>query len=445
MLFVDDFDRLSERIQQRSARTTIVGLGYVGLPLAILHAQAGFRVTGIERNPDRVTSVNRGSSYIEEVADDDLASIVRAQQLCATSQFSSIAEADVVAICVPTPLDTHKQPDTSHIEHVLDQAEPYWHAGQLVILESTTYPGTTEEILLPRLTAAGLEVGKDIFAAFSPERIDPGNKEFRVGEIPRVVGGVTTRCTEIAGCFYQQILKAPVVPVSSPKVAEMSKLFENVFRVVNVSLVNELAQLCERMGIDVWEVIDAAKTKPYGFMPFYPGPGVGGHCIPIDPFYLSWKAREYGFTTQSIDLAGQINDNMPKYVVQEISEILDRHKKPVRGSKILMAGVAFKRDVADIRESAAVKVADILLRRGALLSYHDPHVPTLTINGHSYESSPLTPECVRTCDLVVVTTDHSDVDYQLIAQNSQLVYDSRNALKEFRAKHINRLGAPQLL
>ena len=434
--------QLIDKLLSKSARTVVVGLGYVGLPLALRYAQAGFLVTGIERNPDRVACVNRGTSYIEEVSDDALAPLTREKRICATADFSGIAQADVIAICVPTPIDKSKQPDTSHIEYVLEQAQPHWHSGQLVLLESTTYPGTTEELLVPHLTVSGLEVGRDIFVAFSPERIDPGNKKFGIGNIPKVVGGVTDRCTEAAQCFYQQVLTAAVVPVSSPKVAEMAKLFENVFRVVNVSLVNELAQLCERMGIDVWEVIEAAKTKPYGFMPFYPGPGVGGHCIPIDPFYLSWKARDYDFTTRFIDLAGEINDTMPDYVVEQIIEVLNRHAKSANVSRILLVGVAFKRDVADTRESAALKVAEGLMERGAILDFHDPYVATVALNGFTYESVPLTAEALHAYDLVAVTTDHSNVDYRLVAESSQLVYDARNALGDIRAKHIYRLGAP---
>ena len=436
-------DEIINKFLSKSARTVVVGLGYVGLPLALRYAQAGFLVTGIERNPDRVAYVNRGNSYIEEVPDDALAPLAREKRICAMADFSGIAKADVIAICVPTPIDKNKQPDTSHIEYVLEQAQPHWHSGQLVLLESTTYPGTTEEVLVPHLTASGLEVGRDIFVAFSPERIDPGNKEFGVGDIPKIVGGVTDQCTEVVQCFYQQVLTAAVVPVSSPKVAEMTKLFENVFRVVNVSLVNELAQLCERMGIDVWEVIEAARTKPYGFMAFYPGPGVGGHCVPIDPYYLSWKAREYDFTPRFIDLAGKINDTMPTYVVERIIEVLNRYAKSSIGSRILLVGVAFKRDVADTRESAAVKVAEGLLERGAILDFHDPYVATVALDGSTYESVPLTAETLHAYDLVVVTTDHSNVDYQLIAESSKLIYDTRNAFSDIRAKHIYRLGVPK--
>ena len=437
------FDDLISRVQRRTGKTVVIGLGYVGLPLALQHARAGFKVTGIEINPDRVAQVNRGSSYIGEVTDDELNSVARTGHFCATSEFSGISEADVVAICVPTPLDSTKRPDTSHIEYVMQQAKPYWHAGQLVILESTTYPGTTEEVIKPCLEAQRLKVGTDIFLAYSPERIDPGNRHFQIGDIARVVGGITPSCAEVARLFYQQLMKAPVISVSSPKVAEMTKLFENVFRVVNVSLVNELAQLCERMGIDVWEVIEAAKTKPYGFMPFYPGPGVGGHCIPVDPFYLSSKAHEYGFTTRFIELAGEINDNMPGYVVAKIADVLNKHRKPVNGSKILICGLTFKKDVADTREAGPLKIALGLLDQGAILSYHDPLIPSIAINGLEYESVPLTSEVLRGCELVVIGSDHSSIDYGLIAKSSRLVFDTRNALRDFPASHIYRLGAPE--
>lgn len=442
MIPSDSYLTLRSGITNRSLSAIVIGLGYVGLPLAALVAGAGFHVTGIERTKARVSSVNRGRSYIEDLSDEELIPLVRGDRLSATSEFSSVSEAGVVAICVPTPLDDDKNPDTSYIEHVVDHASPYWREGQLVLLESTTYPGTTEEVILPRLKERGLEVGRDIFLAFSPERIDPGNKALPPKEIPRIVGGVTENCTELAKLFYEQVLNASVFPVSSPKVAEMTKLFENVFRVVNVSLVNELAQLCERMKIDVWEVIAAAETKPYGFMPFYPGPGVGGHCIPIDPFFLSWKAREYDFTTRFIELAGQINDSMPSYVTQQIAEVLSGYGKAVKGSKTLMLGVAFKRDIADTRESAAVKVAAELLRHGAQISYHDPYVDTVAIDGRQFDSVPLSDENLDRSDLVVIGTDHSQLDYSLVVERSPLIYDTRNALKGFAGPHIHRLGAP---
>ena len=441
---LDNYNKLIDKITNRTAKTAVVGLGYVGLPQALYHAQAGYDVTGIERMPHRVADINQGRSYIDDVSSEDISAVVESGNLHATSEFTSVGDVDVITVCVPTPLDRHKQPDTSYIEFVLDQSRPFLRAGQLVILESTTYPGTTVDVVLPKLEPSKLEVGKDIFVAYSPERIDPGNTSYPPNEIPRVVAGITPRCLEVATAFYEQILRAPVVPVSSPDVAEMTKLFENVFRVVNVSLVNELAQLCERMDIDVWEVIDAAKTKPYGFMAFYPGPGVGGHCIPIDPFYLSWKAREHDFTTRFIELAGAINDDMPAYVVTKITEILNDHGKPLKGSKVLILGVAFKPDVADARESASVKVAEGLIRHGAEVSYHDPYFPSMILGGEGYKSVPLTADYLRAQDAVVIASDHTNVDYELIASNSPLVYDTRNALKGNTSQNIFRLGGPKV-
>lgn len=436
------FEQLTERIEQRSAHTVVIGLGYVGLPFALLHARSGYEVTGIERNPVRVDAVNAGTSYIEDVEDSALGAVVKAGQLTATSAFEPIAGADIVSICVPTPLTAQRVPDVSYIERTLEHAREHWHAGQLVIVESTTYPGATEEILVPFFTALGLTPGEEIFIAFAPERIDPGQSAAETADIPRVVGGVTARCTAAAVEFYGQLLEAEVFAVSSPRVAEMTKLFENVFRVVNVSLVNELAQLCDRMEIDVWEVIEAAKTKPFGFMPFYPGPGIGGHCIPVDPFFLAWKAREFGFTTRFIELAGEINDSMPLYIVQQAAELLNEHSKPVRGAKVLLLGVAFKKDVADTRSSAAIAVAERLLVMGADVSYHDPLVASTNLGGHECHSQELTPELLRDTDLVVVTTDHSAVDYALVAEAAPLIYDTRNALAGRSAPNLRRLGAP---
>lgn len=441
---VDSYTGLMTKIEHGSAKTVVVGLGYVGLPLAVLHAQAGFSVTGIERNTSRVQQVNEGKSYIEEVPDTDLRFLIKNGLLVATQDFACISEADVVAICVPTPLSSNKQPDTSYIKQVLEWARPFLHAGQLIVLESTTYPGTTEEILVSVLVDSGLEIGRDAFVAYSPERIDPGNKKFNVRDIPRVVGGVTDRCAEVACRFYDKILSSRSYAVSTPKVAEMTKLFENVFRVVNVSLVNELALMCDHMGIDVWEVIDAANTKPFGFMPFYPGPGIGGHCIPIDPYFLSWKAKEFGFTPRFIELAGDFNDQMPNHIAEEVSNILNNYGKPINGSRILIIGVAFKKDVGDIRESAAIKIAGILEARGAMISYHDSHVPEVVINGCNYDSEQLNTKLLQESDLTVITTDHSNVDYQMIARSGTPVYDTRGTLRAFSGDHIYRFGAPRL-
>ncbi|MBF8267715.1 MAG: nucleotide sugar dehydrogenase [Dehalococcoidia bacterium] len=428
-------------IRAREARIAVIGLGYVGLPLAVEAARVGFTVVGIERNPESVDRVNSGESYIPDVPGPQLAEVVREGRLRATQGFDAIAGVNVIIICVPTPLDKNRNPDTSYIKDVIDCSLPHLNRGQLMVLESTTYPGTTEEIILPHLEARGFTVGEDFHLAFSPERIDPGNKHYGLKDIPKVVGGVTPRCTEAAKTLYETILENSVFTVSSPRVAEMTKLLENTFRVVNVSLVNELAVLCDRMGIDIWEVIEAAKTKPFGFMPFYPGPGMGGHCIPVDPFYLVWKAKEYGFATRFIELAGEINDNMPEYTVNRAAEVLNGSKKALNGSHVLLLGVAYKRDVGDLRESPALKVAHLLLRRGALLSYHDPYVSKAVIDGKEFRSVPLTVEALRGSDLALITTDHSSVDYRLIVEHAPLIYDTRNALANHQGRHIHRLGA----
>lgn len=432
---------LLERIRSRQARICVIGLGYVGLPLAVEKAKAGFHVIGIEALPDRVEKVNQGENYISDVLDIDLKSVVQAGKLSAISSFDVISNVDIITICVPTPLDKNKNPDTSYIEYVTEQSLPYLRKNQLMVLESTSYPGTTEEIILPKIESRAFKVGEDFFLAFSPERVDPGNRQFNVKNTPKVVGGVTPRCTEIAKTLYETIIQEKVLAVSSPCVAEMSKLLENTFRIVNVSLVNEMAMLCDKIGIDIWEVIEAAKTKPFGFMPFYPGPGIGGHCIPLDPFYLEWKAKEYDFTTRFIELAGEINDSMPEYVVRRAAEILNQHKKCLNGARVLLLGMAYKKDVDDLRESPALKVASHLLKWGAHISYHDPYIPRCCVAEQEYVSVPLTAETVKQFDLVVITTDHSNVDYKLVVQHAPLIYDTRNALKGFVAPHIFRLGA----
>jgi UDP-N-acetyl-D-glucosamine dehydrogenase len=434
--------KLLEKIRAREAKVVVIGLGYVGLPLAVEKAKAGFTVIGIERNPERVSNVNRGQNYIPDVLSIDLAEVVRAKKLRATQSFDVIAEADAITICVPTPLDKNKNPDTSYIEYVVDQSLPYLKAHQLMVLESTTYPSTTEEIILPKIESRGFKIGEDFYLAFSPERVDPGNRQFKVKNTPKVVGGVTPQCTEVARALYEAILASEVFAVSSPRVAEMSKLLENTFRIVNVSLVNELAMLCDRMGVDIWEVIEAAKTKPFGFMPFYPGPGIGGHCIGIDPFYLLWKAKEYDFSTRFIELAGEINDSMPDYVVARAAEILNQHQKCLNGARVLLLGMAYKRDVDDLRESPALKVARVLLRWDAQISYHDPYIPHCEIAGTIHHSIPLDPKTLGSFDLVILTTDHSHVDYQLVIEHASLIYDTRNALQGFRKPTIFRLGAP---
>ncbi len=432
---------LLQRIEEGTARTVVIGLGYVGLPFALLHAQTGFRVTGIEHNPRRCDAINRGESYIEEVASADLAPLVEAGQLRATPDFEAVAGADVVSICVPTPIYEDKVPDVSAIRFVLEGSRPYFRPGQLVVLESTTYPGTTEEILVPSLRECGLTPGVDVFVAFAPERIDPGNRAYTLRDIARVVGGVTPACSEVAATFYRRLIDAEVRVVSTPAVAEMTKLLENVFRVVNVSLMNELAQLSDRMGVDIWEAVSAASTKPFGYMPFFPGPGVGGHCIPVDPFYLSWKAREFGFDTRFIELAGEINDSQPAYVVERVESLLAASGAALAGARILLLGMAFKKNVADTRDSASLHVARHLLTRGADVRYHDPHVPTVRIEGE-LASVPLTHEEIAAADCVVILTDHDAVDYASVIASARLVYDTRNATPR-GLPHVHHLGAPK--
>jgi UDP-N-acetyl-D-glucosamine dehydrogenase len=434
---------LIEKIRNKTARIAVIGLGYVGLPLAVEKAKVGYAVVGVERNVDRVAQVNRGENYIGDVVPDDLAAVVRAGRLRATQDFSVVADVDVVTICVPTPLDKNKQPDTSYIEYVVEQSLPYVHPGQLIVLESTTYPGTTEEIIQARLEERGFAVGRDVFVAFSPERVDPGNARYKTKNTPKVVGGVTQECTRIAAALYEQVLEGGVFQVSSPRVAEMTKILENTFRIVNISLVNELALLCERMNIDIWEVIEAAKTKPFGYMPFYPGPGLGGHCIPLDPFYLSWKAKAYDFSTRFIELAGQVNDEMPHHVVERSMMLLNDSGKSVRGAKILVLGVAYKRDIDDVRESPALKVIGELEKLGANVCYHDPYVPSIKLGDHEMTSQPLDDSALRKSDLVLILTDHSSIDYARVAKASPLVFDTRNATAGIAAPNVTRLGVGQ--
>jgi UDP-N-acetyl-D-glucosamine dehydrogenase len=434
---------LIEKIRNKTARIAVIGLGYVGLPLAVEKAKVGYAVVGVERNADRVAQVNRGENYIGDVVPDDLAAVVRAGRLRATQDFSVVADVDVVTICVPTPLDKNKQPDTSYIEYVVDQSLPYIHPGQLIVLESTTYPGTTEEIIQARLEEQGFAIGRDVFVAFSPERVDPGNAHYKTKNTPKVVGGVTRECTRIAAALYEQVLEGGVFQVSSPRVAEMTKILENTFRIVNISLVNELALLCERMNIDIWEVIEAAKTKPFGYMPFYPGPGLGGHCIPLDPFYLSWKAKAYDFSTRFIELAGQVNDEMPHHVVERSMMLLNDSGKSVRGAKILVLGVAYKRDIDDVRESPALKVISEFEKLGASVCYHDPYVPSIKLGDREMASQPLDDAALRKSDLVLILTDHSSIDYARVAKTSPLVFDTRNATAGIAAPNVKRLGVGQ--
>jgi len=428
---------LEHKIRERRARVGVVGLGYVGLPLAVEFARAGFSVTGIDINADKTRRVNAGDSYVGDISSKVLGPLVDAGKLAATTDFSAVQDLDTINICVPTPLRKTKDPDMSFIVSSCQQVAEHFHAGMLVILESTTYPGTTDELVLPMLSKSGLEVGQDFYLCFSPERVDPGNPKYQTVNIPKVVGGVTAACTEMGRLFYSQALEH-VVPVSSTQVAEMVKLLENTFRMINIGLVNELAIMCGRMGIDVWEVIDAAATKPFGFMPFYPGPGLGGHCIPIDPFYLSWKTRQAGIEARFIELAGYINGQMPHFVVDKVQAALNQAAKPVNGSHIHIMGVAYKRDIDDMRESPALDVMLLLKRLGARLTYSDPLVPTLKLDGGlEIASSPETAAVEADC--VVIITDHSTFDYSGLVARSRLIVDTRNALKAYRDPKIVRL------
>lgn len=421
---------LLHKIKTRQAVLGVVGLGYVGLPLAVEKAKAGYKTIGFDVQEQKVAMVNAGENYIGDIVPEDLVSVVKRDKLKATIDYSFIKAVDCVAICVPTPLDLYQQPDVSYVVNSAKEIAKYLHPGMLVVLESTTYPGTTEEVVKPILEESGLKVGKDFYLAFSPERVDPGNKFYNTKNTPKVVGGITPDCSEVAAVLYEHILEGAVHRVSSPAVAEMEKILENTFRNINIGLANEMAILCNKMGIDVWEVIDAAKTKPYGFMAFYPGPGVGGHCIPIDPFYLTWKAREYNYHTRLIETAGEINNYMPEFVLERSMKILNRFGKALKGAKILLLGVAYKQDIDDVRQSPALDVITQLEKYGADLSYHDPFVPQFAYKGKDYASVALTEQTVAAADLVILTTMHSGFNYEWIAQHAKMVFDTKNAFKE---------------
>jgi UDP-N-acetyl-D-glucosamine dehydrogenase len=427
---------LADKIRTRRARVGIVGLGYVGLPLAVEFAKAGFSVTGIDVSEEKARRVNAGDSYIGDIPSTALAPLVESGKLRATTDFGAVLELDTINICVPTPLRKTKDPDMSFIVSSCQEITRHFHAGMLVILESTTYPGTTDEVVLPMLTKSGLEAGRDFYLCFSPERVDPGNPKFQTSNIPKVVGGCTPECTEMGRLFYAQALEY-VVPVSSTQVAEMVKLLENTFRMINIGLVNEIAMMCDRIGINVWEVIEAAATKPFGFMPFYPGPGLGGHCIPIDPFYLSWKTKQAGIEARFIELAGHINGQMPHFVVDKVQNALNEAGKPVKGSKIHIMGVAYKRNIDDVRESPALDVMMLLERMGAAISYSDPHVPSLRLGGVVLQAAPET--AAAEADCVVIITDHAAFDYAGLLNASRLIVDTRNALKGVNSSKIVRL------
>src|ERR1700722_6551030 len=428
---------LEEKIRLRTARVGIIGLGYVGLPLAVEYAKAGFSVTGIDVQESKVGQLGRGESYIQDVSSDILRPLVDSQKFRATSDFSVIRDLDTINIAVPTPLRKTKDPDMSFIVSACQEIAKYFGPGKLVILESTTYPGTTDELVLPMLEGPGWKVGEDFFLCFSPERVDPGNAQFQTANIPKVVGGITPACTRLGALFYAQALEK-VVPVSSTSVAEMVKLLENTFRMINIGLVNEMALMCDRMGINVWEVIDAAATKPFGFMPFYPGPGLGGHCIPIDPFYLSWKTKQAGIEARFIELAGHINGQMPHFVVDKIQGALNEHSKPLKGSHVHILGAAYKRNIDDVRESPALDIILLLERRGSRVTYSDPFVATLRLDDHELTAQdPI--EMASEADCVVVVTDHSGVDYAAIVERARLIVDTRNALKNHPSPKIVRL------
>jgi UDP-N-acetyl-D-glucosamine dehydrogenase len=429
--------QLAEKIANKTAQVGIIGLGYVGLPLAVEFAKAGFTVTGIDLVESKVQRINAGDSYIQDIPAGEVQALVEAGKLRATTDFSVVAGLDTINICVPTPLRKTKDPDMSYIVSACQEIAKFVHPGMLAILESTTYPGTTDELVLPMLSSTGLEVGRDFFLCFSPERVDPGNAKFQTRNIPKVVGGVTPACTKLGAHFYAQALEH-VVPVSSTQVAEMVKLLENTFRMINIGLVNELAMMCERMSINIWEVIDAAATKPFGFMPFYPGPGLGGHCIPIDPFYLSWKSKQAGIEARFIELAGYINGQMPHFVVEKVQNALNDRGKAVKGSHIHILGVAYKRDIDDVRESPALDIIHLLQRRGAKVTYSDPFVPSIRMD-HEIMLATDESEAIGQADATVIVTDHAGIDYKMLVERAPLIVDTRNALRGVSAPNVIRL------
>jgi UDP-N-acetyl-D-glucosamine dehydrogenase len=440
------------RIEAKSAQVGVIGLGYVGLPLALLFADNGFAVCGFDVDPHKVTELERGKSYIKHIPETLIATHIRSKRLRATADFSRLREMDAILICVPTPLDAHREPDLSFVRDTAESITPHLQRGQLVVLESTTYPGTTEEVMLPILEKSGLrcpvnsyatdghqvtldaDPETDFLAAFSPEREDPGNKQFKTHQVPKVIGGVNSSSAQAAQLLYSQAFEKTLV-VSSTRAAEMAKILENTYRCVNIALVNELKLLCMRMGIDIWEVIEAAKTKPFGFTPFYPGPGLGGHCIPIDPFYLTWKAREYEFPTRFIELAGEINSSMPEHVVASMAAALNLRKQCLHGSRVLVLGIAYKKDIDDARESPSLRIMELLQERGAQVEYNDPyfpHLPKMRKNDFGLRSVELTPETLANYDAVVIATDHSSYDYPAIVRHARLVVDTRNATRAVR-------------
>ncbi len=423
-----------KKIKDKSMRVGVVGLGYVGLPLAVEKAKAGFRTIGFDVQKEKIEMVNQGHNYIGDVVDHDLADLVKAGMLSATTDFSFVKDVDFIAICVPTPLDKHQEPDISYVKSSAEAIAKYLSKETMVVLESTTYPGTTEELVKPILEkGSGLKCGEDFYLGFSPERVDPGNLIYKTKNTPKVVGAVGRDAAEVISAMYSEVLEGEIYTVSSPAVAEMEKILENTYRNINIGLVNELGRLCHEMGISIWEVIDAAKTKPYGFQAFYPGPGLGGHCIPLDPYYLTWKAREFGFHTTLIENSMVINDGQPAYCVERAIHILNRHKKAINGAKVLVLGVAYKQDIDDYRESPAIHVIDELCKVGAHVEYYDPWIAEYSENGHRVKGlTELTPEIVSSYDLVMITAAHTNVDYEMVQQNAKAIFDTKNATKNLK-------------
>lgn len=427
-------NELMKKIHDKEIRVGVVGLGYVGLPLAVEKAKAGFRTTGFDVQDEKVKLVNEGHNYIGDVIDDDLKALVESGKLSATTDFSFIKDVDFIAICVPTPLDQHQQPDISYVKNSTIEIAKYLTKNTMVVLESTTYPGTTEELIKPLLEeGSGLKCGEDFYLGFSPERVDPGNAVFKTKNTPKVVGAIGKDATEVIAAMYRAVLEGDVHEVSSPAIAEMEKILENTYRNINIGLINELAILCDKMNINLWEVVDAAKTKPYGFQAFYPGPGLGGHCIPLDPYYLSWKAREYGFHTSMIEASMMINDKMPEYCVERAGKILNRFKKSLYGSKVLVLGVAYKQDIDDYRESPALRVIEELEEEGANVEYFDPYIPSYREKGVVKEGiKEINPEIISSYDLIVITTAHTNIDYDMIQKNAKAIFDTKNVMKDIR-------------
>ena len=429
------YNTLMKKIKSKTAVLGVIGLGYVGLPLAVEKANSGYKVLGFDIQQKRVDFVNSGHNYIGDVIDSNLFDIVKNKKLSATTDFSMLSQCDCVAVCVPTPLDHYFQPDISYVKNSTEEIIKYAHKGMLVVLESTTYPGTTEEVIGTRLTESGFSIGEDMFLAFSPERVDPGNAVYKTKNTPKVVGGVTEKCTSLAKELYGSVLESEIYVTSSPKVAEMEKIFENTFRNINIALSNEMAILCKKMDIPVWEVIDAAKSKPYGFMAFYPGPGLGGHCIPIDPFYLTWKAREYNYHTRLIEIAGEINNSMPDYVISRVADQLNTQKKSINGSNVFVLGLAYKPDIDDIRESPSIKLIELLKDKGAVVSYNDPYTESF----RELLSVEITQKSLADADIVIIATNHSAYDPKYIVKHSRLVFDSRNLTKDIESENLEKL------